>query len=248
MMAGMITLVLTGLLRGVRTQRSLVFENLALRHQLAVLQRAAPRPRLRRSDRLFCDRDGVYGVEFSSRVKGMGICEVKTAPRSPWQNPYVERLIGTLRRECLDHVVVLNETIYVACCANTSSTITAPEHTSRWIRTRRSQDWSSASSTAGSSRRPWSAAFIIAIPARRRKILRACGGCRQAKAAGPAGHGGSPRSSYAVRLTLHTEHAGPRGMFLGAMVQPLDERPQLFHTPGWVKQKGHPRAAPAREA
>ena len=110
MMTGMITLVLTGLLRGVRTQRSLVFENLALRHQLAVLQRAAPRPRLRRSDRLFCDRDGVYGVEFSSRVKGMGICEVKTAPRSPWQNPYVERLIGTLRRECLDHVVVLNET------------------------------------------------------------------------------------------------------------------------------------------
>ena len=40
----------------------------------------------------------------------MGIHEVKTAPRSPWQNPYVERLIGTLRRECLDHMVVLNET------------------------------------------------------------------------------------------------------------------------------------------
>src|SRR5713101_7220677 len=53
MMAGMITLILTGLLRGVRTQRSLVFENLALRHQLAVLQRTAPRPRLRTADRLF---------------------------------------------------------------------------------------------------------------------------------------------------------------------------------------------------
>ena len=39
----------------------------------------------------------------------MGIKEVKTAPRSPWQNPFVERLIGTLRRDCLDHVVVLNE-------------------------------------------------------------------------------------------------------------------------------------------
>jgi putative transposase len=59
---------------------------------------------------LLRDRDGVYGVEFSSRVNGMGIGEVKTAPRSPWQNPYVERLIGTLRRECLDHVVVLNDT------------------------------------------------------------------------------------------------------------------------------------------
>jgi putative transposase len=284
MMAGMITLILRGLLRVLRTRRALVLENLALRHQLAVLQRAAPRPRLRHRDRLFwvflcrlwsgwadalsivqpetvirwqrtgfrlywtrksrrrkqgrpavspevrglirqmshanplwgaprihgelqklgieisqaavskylgrrskppsqmwrtfldnhlrslvsvdfftvptvmfkvlfvfvvlahnrrrvvhCnvtnaptaqwtaqqlvdafpwdtapryllrDRDAVYGVVFSSRAQSMGIREVKTAPRSPWQNPYVERLIGTLRRECLDHIVVLNE-------------------------------------------------------------------------------------------------------------------------------------------
>ena len=53
MMAGMITLILIGLLRGIRTHRTLVLENLALRHQLAVLQRSAPRLRLRRSDRLF---------------------------------------------------------------------------------------------------------------------------------------------------------------------------------------------------
>src|SRR5262245_45029462 len=53
MMAGMITLILTGLLRVLRTHRALVLENLALRHQLAVIQRAVPRPRLRRSDRLF---------------------------------------------------------------------------------------------------------------------------------------------------------------------------------------------------
>jgi putative transposase len=59
---------------------------------------------------LLRDRDAVYGVVFSSRVQAMGIHEVKTAPRSPWQNSYVERFIGTLRRECLDHVVVLNET------------------------------------------------------------------------------------------------------------------------------------------
>jgi putative transposase len=244
MMASMTTLILTGLLVALRARRALVLENLALRHQLAVLQRAAPRPRLRRSDRLFwvllsrlwsgwtdavllapevralirqmskanalwgaprihgelqklgieisqaavCkylgrrrkppsqtwrsfldnhlrslvsvdffivptvtfkvlfvfvvhinvtdaptaqwtaqqlveafpwetapryllrDRDTVYGVLFSSRVQSLGIREVKTAPRAPWQNPYVERLIGTLRRECLDHMVVLNET------------------------------------------------------------------------------------------------------------------------------------------
>ena len=53
MMASMLTLILTGLLFALRTRRALALENLALRHQLAVLQRAAPRPRLRRSDRLF---------------------------------------------------------------------------------------------------------------------------------------------------------------------------------------------------
>ncbi len=63
---------------------------------------AAPRYLLR-------DRDGIYGHQFANRVDRMDIKEMKTAPRSPWQNPFVERLIGTLRRDCLDHVVVLNE-------------------------------------------------------------------------------------------------------------------------------------------
>ena len=53
MVAGMMTLILSGLLRLLRSRRALVLENLALRHQLAVLQRAAPRPRLRPADRLF---------------------------------------------------------------------------------------------------------------------------------------------------------------------------------------------------
>jgi putative transposase len=58
---------------------------------------------------LLRDRDGVYGARFSRRIAGMGIEEVITAPRSPWQNPYVERIMGSIRRECLDHVVVLGE-------------------------------------------------------------------------------------------------------------------------------------------
>jgi putative transposase len=58
---------------------------------------------------LFRDRDAVYGDAFRQRAKGMGISEVLTAPRSPWQNPFAERLIGSVRRECLDHVVVLSE-------------------------------------------------------------------------------------------------------------------------------------------
>jgi len=55
------------------------------------------------------DRDSIYGAVFRRRVKHMGIEEVMTAYRSPWQNPYVERLIGSIRRECLDHVIVLSE-------------------------------------------------------------------------------------------------------------------------------------------
>jgi len=58
---------------------------------------------------LLRDRDSIYGEVFRRRVKHMGIEEVVTAYRSPWQNPYVERLIGSIRRECLDHVIVLNE-------------------------------------------------------------------------------------------------------------------------------------------
>jgi len=58
---------------------------------------------------LLRDRDRVYGASFRRRVRHMGIEEVLIAPRSPWQNPYVERLIGNIRRECLDHVLVLHE-------------------------------------------------------------------------------------------------------------------------------------------
>ena len=62
----------------------------------------APRYRLR-------DRDSIYGTHFEQRVGRMGIEEVKIAPPSPWQNPYVERVIGSLRRDVLDHVIVLHE-------------------------------------------------------------------------------------------------------------------------------------------
>ncbi len=58
---------------------------------------------------LIRDRDSIYGNAFQQRVKNMGIEEVLIAPRSPWQNPYAERLIGSIRRECLDHVIVLDE-------------------------------------------------------------------------------------------------------------------------------------------
>jgi putative transposase len=58
---------------------------------------------------LLRDRDCIYGDAFRRRVRNRGIEEVIIAPRSPWQNPYVERLIGSIRRELLDHVIVLND-------------------------------------------------------------------------------------------------------------------------------------------
>jgi len=58
---------------------------------------------------LLRDRDGIYGLEFQRRAEALGLEEVRIAPHSPWQSPYVERLIGSVRRECLDHVIVLNQ-------------------------------------------------------------------------------------------------------------------------------------------
>ena len=55
------------------------------------------------------DRDRIDGVGFRRRVAGLGLHEVPIAPRSPWQNAYAERFIGSLRRECLDHMIVLSE-------------------------------------------------------------------------------------------------------------------------------------------
>ena len=58
---------------------------------------------------LIRDRDGAYGDSFLRRVRSIGIRDRPTSPRSPWQNAYAERLIGSIRRECIDHVVVFGE-------------------------------------------------------------------------------------------------------------------------------------------
>ena len=58
---------------------------------------------------LLRDRDRIFGKDFVDQVKAMGIQQVLSVPRSPWQRAYVERVIGTIRRECLDHVIVFNQ-------------------------------------------------------------------------------------------------------------------------------------------
>ena len=413
MMASMLTLILTGLLFALRTRRALALENLALRHQLAVLQRAAPRPRLRRSDRLFWvllsrlwrgwaeavsivqpetvirwhrtgfrlfwtwksrrhgpgrpavapevralirrmaeanalwgaprihgelqklgleisqatvskymarrrtppsqtwrtfldqprreprlrgllhrahrefkvlfvfvvlahdrrrvvhinvtdaptaqwtaqqlveafpwetapryllrDRDAVYGVVFSSRVQSLGIREVKTAPRSPWQNPYVERLIGTLRRECLDHVVVLNDDPPASPAAR------LPHLLPRRPDPPLPGEGRPGAQTGGAprpgrnrrdthGRRP---ASSVHTPGGVRSF-RPAGCAATLNVAGRSVHA-VPRSSSALRLELHG--TGPRGVSFGAKAHALNQRPQpILRIPGWVKRKAH---------
>ena len=58
---------------------------------------------------LIRDRDGVFGAIVRRRLRTMGIRDKPIAPASPWQNAYAERLIGSIRRECLDHLIVLGE-------------------------------------------------------------------------------------------------------------------------------------------
>src|SRR3989440_1639652 len=58
---------------------------------------------------LIRDRHSIFGGQFRQRVKAIGLGEVLITPHSPWQNPFAERVIGTIRRELLDHVIVLNE-------------------------------------------------------------------------------------------------------------------------------------------
>jgi transposase InsO family protein len=58
---------------------------------------------------LIRDRDRIYGNVVTRRLRAMGIRDKPTAPASPWQNGFAERLIGSIRRECVDHIIVLGE-------------------------------------------------------------------------------------------------------------------------------------------
>ncbi|MCA6113237.1 transposase, partial [Bradyrhizobium cenepequi] len=58
---------------------------------------------------LIRDRDRIYGGVVARRLRAMGIRDKPTAPAAPWQNGFAERLIGSIRRECVDHIIVLGE-------------------------------------------------------------------------------------------------------------------------------------------
>ena len=83
---------------------------------------------------LLRDRDASYGQSFRDRVQAMGIKEVVTAPRSPWQNAYIERLIGSIRRDCLNHVIIFDERHLRRVLSSYFNIIIRREHISRSIR------------------------------------------------------------------------------------------------------------------
>ena len=101
---------------------------------------------------LFRDNDGIYGNGVRAFLESSGIEEVRTAYRSPWQNPYAERFGGTLRREMLDHVIILSQRHLERLAPATSSTTTTrPGHISVWAVRRRSRKRSRRTSQAPQS-------------------------------------------------------------------------------------------------
>jgi len=123
-MLALLCFTLAVLVAPFKSKSQLEAENAALRHQLIVLRRKIRgRVRLTNNDRWFFiqlyrwfpsilkvrDRDRVYGTMVTRRLRAMGIRDKPTAPASPWQNGFAERLIGSIRRECVDHILVLGE-------------------------------------------------------------------------------------------------------------------------------------------
>jgi len=106
----MITLLcffLTLLVSPFKSKSRLEAENAALRAHPIQNTEAFPWSEAPRY--LIRDQDGIYGAAVTRRLRAMGIRDKPIAPSSPWQNAFAERLIGSIRRECVDHMVVLGE-------------------------------------------------------------------------------------------------------------------------------------------
>ena len=100
---------------------------------------------------LLRDRDAIYGERFTRCLANMGIRDVIIAPGAPWQNAFAERVIGSIRRECLDHVIILSEAHLAASYAPISPTTTPHDLTNRSPTTVPSHEWSNPRPVAGSS-------------------------------------------------------------------------------------------------
>jgi transposase InsO family protein len=109
---------------------------------------------------LIRDRDRIYGAVVTRRLRAMGIRDKPTAPASPWRNRFAERLIGSIRRECLDHVIVFGEAHLRRILRSYAHySITTSERIGRWTKTRR--PLARFSGLESSDHRRYSADFII---------------------------------------------------------------------------------------
>jgi hypothetical protein len=115
------------------------------------------------------DRDRIYGDVFQRRLAGMSIAEVVSAPASPWQHPYVERLIGSIRRECLNHVIVINEAHLRRVLTTYSRYYIGVEPSSASRKTRQITDRSLEHPPDRSSQSPKSVVSISAMSGAQRK-------------------------------------------------------------------------------
>ena len=106
------------------------------------------------------DRDRIYGAVVTRRLRATGIRDKPTAPASPWQNGFAERLIGSIRRECVDHIIVLGEAHLRQILRSYARYY---KHIGHWIKMRQSLARFSAS--VSSVHAPSWADFIIATPA-----------------------------------------------------------------------------------
>jgi hypothetical protein len=167
------------------------------------------------------DRDGSYGQAFRDRVRAMGIKEVVTAARSPWQNAYVERIIGSIRRECPDHVIIFDERhLRGVLSSHFFTIITRPERISRSTRIARRPGLYTDSLQARLLRSQRSLDCTIATSAALRELLRPPNG---------------PPISASKVIPLCPRHkcnAVQNG--LGAQVAPAA---QMFHS---VDENSHP--------
>jgi hypothetical protein len=114
---------------------------------------------------LLPDRDAVYGADFQRRVERMGMRRVVIAPRAPWQNPFAQRVIGSIRRECLDSSSCSTNATRVACFARTSATTTLRGLTRVSVATAHAGARYIRSHPGVSSQSPRSAGFITATSA-----------------------------------------------------------------------------------
>ena len=136
---------------------------------------------------LIRDRDQVYGERFSRQARALNIREVVIAPRSPWQNAYAERVIGSIRRECLNHVVVIGERHLKRCCRSMCTTTTRLGPTYRWPRTRLSPGACSRQARAGWWRCPaWVGSITNTSGERREPLGQISGRHRKAQASDEA--------------------------------------------------------------